>query len=105
MVVMVLERVPRGLRGELTRWLLEVHPGVVVGRASAMVRELLWEKAVTKARKGRCAMAYSTNSEQGFEVRLFGYEDRLVRDFDGLQLVTVRSAEALRRSAKLKRGD
>ena len=32
MVVMVLEKVPVSLRGELTRWLIEPHPGVFVGR-------------------------------------------------------------------------
>ena len=53
MVVMILERVPRSLRGELTRWLVEVDTGVFVGRVSAAVRELLWEKVVEKAGEGR----------------------------------------------------
>ena len=38
MVVMILERVPVLLRGELTRWLLEVRAGVFVGTMSAGVR-------------------------------------------------------------------
>ena len=44
MIVMVLETVPVGLRGELTRWLLEPHTGVFVGHVNAMVRDRLWEK-------------------------------------------------------------
>jgi CRISPR-associated protein Cas2 len=44
MVVMILERVPVGLRGELTWWMLEPKAGVFVGRLSGMVRDLLWEK-------------------------------------------------------------
>jgi CRISPR-associated protein Cas2 len=40
MVVLILERVPPGLRGELTRWFLEPQAGVFVGRVSAIVREL-----------------------------------------------------------------
>lgn len=103
MVVMVLERVPRSLRGELTRWLLELDTGVFVGRVSATVRELLWQKAVEKAGEGRCAMAWRTNGEQGFAVRLHGYQDRTLRDFDGIVLVTMRTAEAIRKAEKLRR--
>ena len=41
-MIMIPERVPQSLRGELTRWLLELKAGVFVGRVSAMVRERLW---------------------------------------------------------------
>lgn len=44
MVVIVLEKVPRGLRGELTRWLVELDTGVFVGQLSATVRDLLWRR-------------------------------------------------------------
>ena len=103
MVVMILEKVPRSLRGDLTRFLVEVDTGVFVGRVSAMVRDLLWEKAVEKSQGGRVAMAYRTNNEQGFTLRLHGYEDRVLRDFDGIVLVSVRNAEAVRKAEKLGR--
>ena len=32
MVVIVLTACPAGLRGHLTRWLLEISPGVFVGK-------------------------------------------------------------------------
>jgi len=44
MLVMILETVPVGLRGELTRWLIEPHPGVFVGHVSGLVRDRLWLK-------------------------------------------------------------
>jgi len=44
MVVMILEKVPQSLRGELTRWLVEVKTGVYVGHVNGLVRELLWKK-------------------------------------------------------------
>ncbi|APD10527.1 MULTISPECIES: type I-E CRISPR-associated endoribonuclease Cas2e [Thermus] len=103
MVVMVLEKVPRSLRGELTRWLLELDTGVFVGRVNATVRELLWAKVVERAGDGRCAMAWRTNNEQGFALRLHGYTDRILRDFDGILLITVRNAEAIRKAQKLQR--
>ena len=103
MVVMILEKVPRSLRGDLTRFLVEVDTGVFVGRVSATVRELLWERAVEKAEGGRVALAYRTNNEQGFALRPHGYPDRFLRDFDGIVLVSVRNAEAVRKAEKLSR--
>ena len=87
MIVMVLETVPVGLRGELTRWLLEPHPGVFVGHVSAMVRDRLWDKCCQKLRGGGVVQMWSTNSEQRFEMRTFGSTKREVVDFEGLQLV------------------
>ena len=46
MVVLVLERVPASLRGELSRWMLEARAGVFIGDVTAMVRDKLWEKGV-----------------------------------------------------------
>jgi CRISPR-associated protein Cas2 len=87
MIVLILERVPPGLRGELTRWMLEPKAGVFVGRLSALVREKLWEKACKHAKEGGCVMIHSTNNEQGFAIRSYGTTARSIEDFDGLFLV------------------
>lgn len=89
MLVLILERVPPGLRGELTRWFLEPKAGVFVGRVSAMVRDKLWEKACGQARGGGCVMMYSSDNEQGFRIRSWGEMARSVEDFEGLLLVRV----------------
>ncbi len=86
---MILERVSPGLRGELTRWLLEPKTGVFVGDVSALVRDKLWELARQRMRSGGGIMVYTTNNEQGFALDLCGDTTRLVRDFEGLSLVTV----------------
>ena len=41
MVVIILERVPVSLRGELTCWRLELRSGVFVGSISSIVRDKL----------------------------------------------------------------
>ena len=93
---MILERVPTGLRGELTRWFLEPKAGVFVGRVSAMVRDQLWQKACKSAgskpgeEKSGCVMIYSSNNEQGFQVRSWGWTTRSIEDFEGLFLVRIR---------------
>lgn len=89
MMVMILERVPPGLRGELSRWLLEPKAGVFVGRPSAMVRDILWQKACGQAKEGGCVMIYSSDNEQGFRIRSWGLTTRFVEDFEGLFLVRV----------------
>lgn len=87
MVVMILERVPPSLRGELTRWFLEPQAGVFVGRVSALVRDKLWEKACAQAKGGGCLILYSSDNEQGFKVRSWGRTARVIDDFEGLYLV------------------
>lgn len=89
MIVMVLEKVPVSLRGELTRWLIEPHPGVFVGHVSAMVRDKLWEKCCQRKRLGGVVQAWSTNNEQHFQIRIAGATRRTVVEFQGLQLVRV----------------
>lgn len=89
MVVMILERVPVSLRGELTRWMLEPKAGVFIGSLSAMVRERLWEKACKGMRSGAGALIYSSDTEQGFAMRFWGETARVVEDFEGLTLVRV----------------
>ena len=89
MVVIVLERAPASLRGELTRWLLEPKTGVFIGRISAMVREKLWEHVCKQMKKGAGMLIYPTDTEQGFAIRMFGDTSRLVEDFDGLSLIRI----------------
>lgn len=89
MVVMILEKVPASLRGELTRWLIEPHPGVFVGHVNAMVRDRLWDKCCKAKRTGGIVQAWSTNTEQRFQMRMAGTTRRSVVDLDGLQLICV----------------
>ena len=87
MTLIVLERVTPGLRGKLTRWMLEVHPGVFLGKLSPRVRDKLW-KAVQGARRlGACTLAFDAPSEQGFALATAGDGSRSLADFDGLLLL------------------
>ena len=89
---MTLEAVPLSLRGELSRWLMEVQPGVYVGNATALVRDLLWDKAVQNVRTGRGTQIYRANNAQGVAVRMYGDPHRTLVSLDGFQLVAVRNA-------------
>jgi CRISPR-associated protein Cas2 len=87
MTVIILQRVPASLRGELTRWLLEPQTGVFVGRPSAMVRERLWELIGDKLKGGAALLIYRSDAEQGFTIMSHGNTARTLRDFEGLTLV------------------
>lgn len=91
MIVMILERVPLSLRGELTRWLLEPYPGVFVGHVSAMVRDRLWDKCCKACKDGGVVQIWSTNNEQRFTMRMHGQTRRSVVDLEGIQLIRIPS--------------
>lgn len=88
MLVLVLENVPTSLRGEVTRWLLEIKAGVFVGSVSALVREKLWDKVCSGCAGGTCLMIYGKHCEQGFGIEFWGAADRIVTEWEGLQLMT-----------------
>jgi CRISPR-associated protein Cas2 len=89
MVVMILEKVPVSVRGELARWLVEVRTGVFIGHVSALVREKLWMKCLQARGMGSVVQAWSTNTEQHFQMRSTGDASRQVVDFEGIQLVRI----------------
>ncbi len=86
MMVLVLERAPTSMRGELTRWMLELRAGVFVGSVSALVRDLLWEQACQDSKGGSAVLIYSTDNEQGFTFRLWGAPSYYPEEFEGLLL-------------------
>ncbi len=87
MMVLMLERVPRGMRGELSRWLIEPKANVFIGEVSAMVRDRLWDMACQESKGGSAFMVHSTNNEQRFAWRIWGAPAYIPEDFEGLMLV------------------
>lgn len=91
MIVVVLSKVPGGLRGHLTRWLMEVAPGVYVGKVSARVREELWGIILDMVGDGNALMVVAARNEQGLEIRNHHHAWAPV-DFDGVTLMQRPSA-------------
>ena len=89
MLVLVTENASERLRGELTKWLLEVKTGIFVGKASAVVREKLWDKVDKDTTLTGALMIYNADTEQGFKMELIKDPKRTVVDLDGLQLVKI----------------
>lgn len=87
MLVIVLENAPPRLRGRLAVWLVEVRAGVYVGDLSKRVREMIWAQVEDGIEEGNAVMAWSTNTESGFDFLTVGTNRRLPVEFDGLKLV------------------
>lgn len=90
---------PGGLRGHLTRWLLEVASGVYVGRVSARVREELWSLVLDMVRDGTALMVVGTRGEQGMEIRNHRHA-WTPEDFDGVTLMRRPPADAQTEGAR-----
>jgi CRISPR-associated protein Cas2 len=102
-IVIILEKAPPRLKGELTRWLHEPRTNVFVGRVSAQVRRLLWQKV--KAELGPTSgalLVHHSDDEPGFRIETHGDTTRRLQTFDGLQLIQrdhPNSEKALRKLA------
>ena len=78
MVVLVLTACPSGLRGDVSRWLLEI--------VSSRVRERLWERVVSLVKGGRAIMVHSARNEQRFAFKVHQPDWQPV-DCDGVELI------------------
>ncbi len=86
MVVVTLTDCPPRLRGDLSKWLLEINTGVYVGKVSARVREELWERICENILHGRATMVYNTNNEQGIAFHVHNTTWKPI-DFEGITLM------------------
>ncbi|GIH51607.1 CRISPR-associated protein, Cas2 family [Microbispora rosea] len=85
-MTVVLIAAPAGLRGHLTRWMVEVNAGVFVGNPSRRIRDRLWDLLATRIGDGQAILVEPANNEQGWSVRTAGKDRWRPTDFDGLIL-------------------
>ena len=77
---------PSKLRGDLTKWLFEIHTGVYVGQVNGRIREMLWNRVCQNIKDGQATMVYSFANEQHLEFRTHNTAWK-IRDFDGVKLM------------------
>lgn len=88
MLVIVVENAPPRLRGRLALWLLEIRAGVYVGKASRRIREMIWDTVFKGIDDGNAVMAWTTNTETGFDFDTIGRNRRLPVEMCGVKLVS-----------------
>lgn len=86
MIVITLSDCPPKVRGDLSKWLCEISPGVYVGNLNARVRTELWARVCENLKSGRATMVYSARCEQQmkFEVHNALWEPV---DLEGVRLM------------------
>ena len=91
-----MENISSSLRGELTRYMLEVKAGVFVGNINTRVAGLLWEKVCKAIDESKvlpgsgsrnAVLIQNTNNEQGYRILTYGYRSYATEDLDGITLI------------------
>lgn len=88
MLVIVVENAPPRLRGRLGLWMIEIRAGVYLGKVSRRVREMLWDNVQSGIGDGSAVMAWSSNTESGYDFLTIGENRRMPVDLDGIRLVS-----------------
>ena len=69
-------------------WLVEVRAGVYVGKVSRRVRDMIWDNLERGVDEGNAVMAWSSNTESGFDFLTLGANRRIPVEMDGIKLVS-----------------
>ena len=103
MIVIVLDDCPNALKGDLTKWLLEITPGVYVGQVSSRVRDNLWNRICELAKNGKATMVCSARNEQHLDFRVHGNTWEPI-DFEGIKLVLRPSPARVKKLGRMRLG-
>lgn len=99
LTVLTVSSVPPSLRGHISKYMIQVSPGVFVGRVNARVRDNLWGRVVQLKNTGAATLVFSDDSEQRFQI-LTDLSRWEAVDLDGLTFV-----ERYDHNASTRRGD
>lgn len=86
MIVVSMTNCPVKLRGDLSKWLLEINTGVYVGQVSARVRDALWKRICENIGSGQATMVFSAANEQHMDFYVHNTSWQPV-DLDGIKLM------------------
>ena len=86
MVIVTLTKCPPKLRGDLSKWFIEINTGVYCGNVNQRIREAVWQRICENIGDGKATMVFSTNNEQGFDFKVYN-SDWEPMDYDGIKLM------------------
>ena len=86
MIVVSMTNCPPKLRGDLSKWLLEINTGVYVGHVNARVRDALWKRICENIHDGQATMVFTTNNEQHMDFYVHN-TSWIPVDLDGIKLM------------------
>lgn len=103
MIVVTMTNCPPKLRGDLSKWLIEINTGVYVGNVSARVREALWKRICDNISDGQATMVFNAQNEQHMDFYVHNTTWKPI-DFDGIKLMKHMNPSAVKSDVELKPG-
>lgn len=92
LTVITMKKVPKSLRGDLTKWMQEIATGVYVGNFNSKVREELWKRVQENLEEGEATLSYHYRNEIGYKFQTINCQRESI-DFDGIPLVLLKTEE------------
>lgn len=92
LTVITIKKVPKSLRGDLTKWMQEIATGVYVGNFNSKVREELWKRVQENLEEGEATLSYYYRNEIGYKFQTINCQREPI-DFDGIPLVLLKAAD------------
>lgn len=86
MIVLTMTNCPPKLRGDLSKWLLEINTGVYVGNVNARVRELIWKRVCENIKNGQATLVFPANNERHMDFYVHNTNWQPI-DLDGIKLM------------------
>ena len=86
--VITLKSVPSSLRGDLSKWMQEISPGVYIGNFNSRIREKLWQRVKENVGTGDATISFYSTNELGYDFKTHN-TNRKVINFDGIPLVLI----------------
>lgn len=85
-MVVSLTNCPPKLRGDLSKWLMEINTNVYVGNVSPRVRDALWKRICGNVGSGQATMVFTADNEQHMDFYVHNTSWKPV-DYDGIKLM------------------
>ncbi len=85
-VIVVLSDCPPKLRGDMTKWFIQVNTGVYVGNMNPRIRDGLWQRITENIGHGHATMVFSAQGEQHMDFYVHNAYWNPI-DFDGIKLM------------------
>ncbi|WP_243342566.1 type I-E CRISPR-associated endoribonuclease Cas2e [Anaerococcus sp. AGMB09787] len=103
LTLITLTRVSNSLRGDLTKWMQEIAPGVYIGNFNVKVRERLWQRIQENIGDGQATITYAYRNEIGYKFETINTQREAI-DLEGLPLVLIKTKEENQEPQELKKG-
>ena len=94
---------PPKLRGDLSKWLLQVNTGVYVGHVNPKVRDALWKRICENIHDGQATMVFTAMNEQHFDFYVHNTSWEPI-DLDGIKLIKHLEKTVTENEEELKSG-